>query len=244
MPTMSKVLKISRDCSWSQRSKATSVERTPHPPKPSFFDLPEDVRYLVCVQAQALTNELDRLMANRGVRASTVYRVGCEIANLSSICCLVREMLDGERQWAVPTIDEIQHHSRALDLDKDGCPCCSAERLLDLDRDVLGSSRGGDEDSSVQTSVQEFALNALNALVREAEKVLGTLDGLMAGEDHAEPFVLTRASSLHRVSHSVSSRFRQLLRRIKMFRLAEWRRRLAKQRVTFQMVTRTVTVTA
>ena len=218
-----------------------SGKEASHAPKLSFFDLPEDLRYLVCVQAQALTNELDQLMANRQIRAATVYRVGCEIANLSSICCLVRETLDGEREWAVPTIDEIQHHSRALDLAKDGCPCCSAERLLDLDGDVLGSF--GDRRGAllVERSIQEFALSAL---VREAEKVLRTLDDLMAGGNHAEPFVLTRASSLHRLSHSVSFRFRQLLRRIKMFRLAEWRRRLAKQRVTFQMVTRTVTIVA
>lgn len=226
-----------RDLALSQHSG----KEASHAPKLSLFDLPENLRYLVCVQAQALTNELDRLVEFREVRAATVYRVGCEIANLSSICCLVRDTLEGRREWAVPAIGEIQDHSRALDLERDACPCCSAERLLDLDGEVMRSFHDGGEDASVATCTQEYALKAL---VDEAEKVLGSLDDYIVAEDEPEPLALLPASSFHRSLHAVGSKFRHLLRRVKVLRLVEWRKRLAKQRVTFQMVTQTVTITA
>lgn len=213
----------------------------PDASKASFFDLPEDIRYLVCVQAQALTNELDQLVANRKIRASTIYRIGCEIANLSSICCLVREMLDGGREWSVPRIEAIQDHSRALDLEKDGCPCCSAERLLSLERDVLRRFPDEGEEAPVAKSIQE---SALNVLVREAEKVLRTLDDLIVGEQEVDSSILTRVSGSHKNYRTVFSKARELLKRMKTLRLVEWRKRLAKQRVTFEMVTWRVTVIA
>ncbi|CAK3776605.1 Hypothetical predicted protein [Lecanosticta acicola] len=194
-------------------------------PKLSFFDLPDEIRSLVCEQAGALTQELDKILGSERVRATGVFRTGAEIESLSSVCCLVGEILSGRRPCGVPTALELQDHTASLDVNDESCPCCSAGKLLDLDGEVLRSFPDGGEDLHVDDGIQRFALKAV---VDEAEKVLAALDALILsgeGGGSPSPVVLRRSSSLQSMARQVSSGLKRLA---KMSKGMKWRKRRSK----------------
>lgn len=165
------------------------------------------------------------------LRASHVFNIGAEIRNVSSICCLLSEIICGQRPCAVPTTMDVQNHAMSSSTESDSCPCCSVDKLLDLDGDILGDFPEW-ESLPVDKSIRK---SALTAIVEEADKVLDRLEAMMAVEagkekEEAEELasMLRGESRLQSMLRQVSPALQWLIKKPKCIRL---RRRAEKEPV-------------